>query len=90
MLSPTARIDLIQRSLRCYVFGWLSLIPLLGLGLAVHAINLYLRIRAEASQEWNPAQLYLRLGFGLSCLGLAISLAAFGLVIIVVYRNCVW
>ncbi len=90
MLSPTARIDLIQRSLRCYVLGWLSLIPLLGLGLAVHAINLHFKIRADTGQEWNPAQTYLRLGFGLSCLGLAISLAAFGLVIIVVYRNYVW
>jgi len=60
--------------------GWLSLIPLLGLGFAVNTIRLHFRTWAADTAEWNPAQRYLRIGLCLSWAGVLISLAALAVV----------
>lgn len=62
--------------MRCFVFGLFSLIPLIGLGLAVLALWLHFKVWAESGHEWNPASLYLKLGFALALLGALVSLAA--------------
>jgi hypothetical protein len=69
MQSPAVRIQVIEASLRCFVFGWLSLIPLIGLPFVLLANHAYLQSRAESGLEWNPASGYRRAGQGLSCLG---------------------
>ena len=66
------RIRLIERSLRCFVLGWVGLVPLLGLGPAVMAITLFLEIRRENATEWNPAGRYLLAGVVLGSLGILV------------------
>lgn len=71
------RIESIEGSLRCFVFGWLALIPVLGMGLAVIAMGNFFRVRAAAAEDWNPASRYLNWGFTLAGIGLFISLVTF-------------
>jgi len=79
MPANTDRIRLIERSLRCFVYGLLSLIPLVGLGLAVLAIRLHSLTWAESGGDWNPAKRYLLGGFCLAWLGTLLSLGALAL-----------
>jgi hypothetical protein len=79
MPPNTDRIRLIERSLRCFVYGLLSLIPLVGLGLALLAIRLHFRTWAESGGDWNPAKRYLLGGFCLAWLGVLLSLGAMAL-----------
>jgi hypothetical protein len=76
MLPPADKIRVIEQSLRCFVFGVLSLVPLLGLPFAVLAVGLHLKVWTEVQREWNPAKLYLLWGYGLAWLGGLISLGA--------------
>jgi len=82
MQTPFERIQLIERSLRCFVFGLLSLIPLAGLGLAILAIRMHFGIWADGGREWNPARRYLDGGFCLAWLGILVSLGAIGLFLV--------
>jgi len=81
MDDPASRIRLTERSLRCFVFGLLSLVPLVGLGPALLALGLHLKIWAERDDEWNPAKPYLIAGFCLAWLGILLSLGMLALVI---------
>ena len=82
MPTPADKVRVIEQSLRCFVFGLLSLIPLLGLPFAILAVARHLNAWSRGEREWNPAKPYLVWGFGLAWLGGLISLGA--LVIIVV------
>jgi hypothetical protein len=73
MSDPVARIELMERSLQCFVFGWLSLLPLLGLPFGIGAVAVYARVRFRASRERNPARRYLIWGLVLGLLGVVIS-----------------
>jgi len=53
-----SRIEIIQRSLRCFWFGFFGLLPLLGIPLAVMSNAEYLRVRRGLGGEWNPARHY--------------------------------
>lgn len=79
MHDPAHRIRLIERSLRCFVFGFLSLIPLIGLGPAVLAVSLHFKVWSESGTEWNPAIRYATAGFCLAWIGIAISVGGIGL-----------
>jgi hypothetical protein len=68
------RVQIIERTLRCYHAGWWSLIPILGLAPAAAAFYLFLQIRAETEGEWNPAATHLRWGIFLASLGSSVSL----------------
>ena len=82
MPTPADKVRVIEQSLRCFVFGLLSLIPLLGLPFAVLAVFRHLNARSQGDREWNPAKLYLVWGFGLAWLGGLISLGALALFVI--------
>ena len=73
------KVRVIERSLRCFIAGCLSLVPLLGLIPAVIAIVLAHQVRNETGQAWNPARGYLIWGSALAWSGLAITLLALGL-----------
>jgi uncharacterized membrane protein len=89
MLSPDDRISLIERSLRCFAYGWLSLIPLVGLGFAILAVRTHLKARAVEGMEWNPAKVYLHLGFSLAWLGGLVSLMALALSMFILLNGMV-
>lgn len=76
------KVRVIERSLRCYFYGWVSLIPLLGLPMLVLAVVLYQQVRIEAGREWNPANRYLHCGLGLACFGGLLSIGLFCLMLI--------
>jgi len=76
MATPADKVRVIEQSLRCFVFGCLSLIPLLGLPFAFLAVVRHLNAWSPGNQEWNPAKPYLLWGFGLAWLGGLISLDA--------------
>ena len=82
MQKPVERIRLIERSLRCFVYGILSLIPFVGVGFAVLALELHFKTWAETGDGWNPARRYLLAGFCLAWLGILVSVG--GLVSFVV------
>ena len=89
MKEPAARIHLIEESLRCFMLGWLSLIPVLGLAPGVLAIRLHFLVWAGEDGGWNPAKRYLLAGLCLAWCGIAISIAALavGLLILVRYEG---
>ena len=84
---PSARIALVTESLRCFAYGWLSLIPLLGLGFAALAIRLHFKIWAGADADWNPAQRYLAGGLYLAWIGGFISVGALMLFVVLLMRT---
>ena len=67
------RIEVIQGSKRCYLFGVLGLVPLLGFPFALTALMRYRRIHSANGSAWNPASSYLTWGFGYGILGLLIT-----------------
>ena len=76
------KVQVIERSLRCFVFGLLGLVPVLGMGLAVVAFYHFNKTRAEVGDEWNPARKYLNCGFALAGFGLFLSLVFFAVLIV--------
>ena len=77
--SGMDKVRVIERSLRCFAAGCLSLIPILGLLPAVIAIVLFHKALREAGRTWNPARGYLIGGVVLAWTGLTITLLAIGL-----------
>jgi len=65
----------------------LSLIPLVGLGLALLAIRLHFQTWAESGGNWNPAKSYLLGGFCLAWLGILFSLGAVALFAVFLSRH---
>jgi hypothetical protein len=87
MQSPAERIQLIERSLRCFVYGMLSLVPLVGLGFAALTIRLHFKTWAEAGDRWNPAQRYLQFGFCLAWLGVLVSVGGLALFVVILIKQ---
>jgi hypothetical protein len=57
--QPMTKVEMIERSLRCFGYGLIALLPVVGLPLAVLAIGQYLRVKRGQGDMWNPAQRYL-------------------------------
>ena len=85
MPTPADKVRVIEQSLRCFVFGLLSLIPLLGLPFAV--LVRHRDAWSQADREWNPARLYLVWGFGLAWLGGLISLGGLAIFVIALTKS---
>ena len=68
------KVRVIEGSLRCFVAGCLSLVPLLGIFPAMVAIYSFHAVRRQAGAEWNPARGYLLWGVTLAWGGLAMTL----------------
>jgi hypothetical protein len=81
------RVFVIKGSLRCFTFGALSLLPVLGLVPAVLGIILYKRVQLEAGKEWNPARAYLLWGCFLCGLGVSLSTSVLAVASVVVAKE---
>ena len=78
--GPTDRIALIENSLRCLTYGWLTLVPVAGAFFVIPAVRMFQRVDRERA-EWNPAaHLWLR-GLVLTCLGFWASLLWWGVLV---------
>jgi hypothetical protein len=52
------KIKMLKGSLRCFVFGLLGLVPVLGLPYAISALWLSGRVRKQEKYFWNAAKPY--------------------------------
>ena len=52
------RARVIRRSSRCFAFGLVGAMPLLGLAPALLAIRLYRRVREQTGERWNPRNVF--------------------------------
>ncbi|PYI87311.1 MAG: hypothetical protein DME26_06625 [Verrucomicrobia bacterium] len=76
------RIAVIERSLRCFGYGLIGLIPVLGFPLAVLTVVHFQKARLAAAAEWNPASAYLNWGLVLAALGCGATIVLFGLFLV--------
>ena len=59
-MNPNAeiKIRMLNSSMRCFVFGLLGLIPLVGLPFAIAALWISGRVRVKEKLFWNAARPY--------------------------------
>lgn len=86
MSQPGEKIHLIESSLRCFIFGLVGLVPVLGLPFVLFAFAAFLKVIAANSRMWNPARYYLFAGLGLASAGALISLGISVLIAAVITR----
>ena len=53
--DATAKIAMLEGSMRCFVFGLLGLLPGIGIPFAVAALWTAGRVRVREKQHWNAA-----------------------------------
>lgn len=88
--DAVAKIAMLRGSFRCFVYGALGLLPILGLPFAVSALVSAGRIRVAEKNHWNAARPY-RI-WGTVCAGVGIAaglcaLALYALICINAYIN---
>jgi hypothetical protein len=71
--GPMEKIELIQRSLRCFTMGVIGVLPVVGIPFAVLALAHYFRVKRESGAQWNPAQQYLTWGLATALSGLFLT-----------------
>jgi hypothetical protein len=57
-VDTDAKIRMLKSSMRCFVFGLLGLIPLIGLPFAIAALWISGRVRVKEKQMWNATRPY--------------------------------
>jgi cadmium resistance protein CadD (predicted permease) len=55
---PVAKIKMMKGSFRCFIFGLLGLLPIIGLPFALAALWVSGRARAKEELFWNAARPY--------------------------------
>lgn len=68
-----SRIELIHKSLLCFVLGLVGCVPVLGIPAGVLAIATFRSVTMRKGEAWNPARRYLLWGFYLGAGGLLFS-----------------
>jgi hypothetical protein len=69
---PEAKIRMMKGSLRCFIFGLLGLLPIIGLPFAIAALWISGRVRVKEKQFWNAARPYRILGVVCAALGMIV------------------
>jgi hypothetical protein len=67
---PLTKIEMIERSMKCFDLGLLGLIPVIGIPMAVMSMVQYRRVKLGQGAMWNPAQRYLFWGGQCAFVGL--------------------
>lgn len=71
--GPAERIEVIEDSLRCYAYGWLSCLPVIGVAWLYPAVRRFAQARRRQA-GWNPARGYLAAGLALTSIGWLVTL----------------
>ncbi|MGH7954173.1 MAG: hypothetical protein ACREFE_19950 [Limisphaerales bacterium] len=58
MNVAAAKIQMLNASFRCFIFGLLALLPVIGILFAILALVISAKVRASQRQFWNPARPY--------------------------------
>jgi len=69
------RDEIIKRSLRCFTFGLLGLLPGIGLSFSILSISDFFEVIRRKGSDWNPADRYLRWGATCAAAGLLLNFA---------------
>ena len=69
---PDERIAVIEDSLQCFTFGWLSCLPVIGVAWLYPTVRRFRQARRRQVQ-WNPARGYLAAGLALASVGWLIN-----------------
>ncbi|HEY5233820.1 MAG TPA: hypothetical protein VIK35_09840 [Verrucomicrobiae bacterium] len=56
--NAVAKIQMLKSSMKCFVFGLLSLLPVIGLPFALAALWISGRVRVKEKRLWNAARSY--------------------------------
>lgn len=72
--APFDKVQVIERSLRCFAFGITGLLPVIGVPFAVIALNNFTQVKRHKGSIWNPAGRYLGTGALCATAGLGLSL----------------
>jgi hypothetical protein len=67
-----AKVEMIERSMRCFTLGLLGLLPFIGIPMAVMSMTQYRRVKVGQGAVWNPAGRYLL--WGSRCVLMAVLL----------------
>jgi hypothetical protein len=78
-----SKIEMMERSLRCFIYGLLGLLPVIGIPMAVLSVAQYRRVKRGRGEMWNPAHRYLFWGGVCARMGLALFLLVPVMVIII-------
>jgi hypothetical protein len=54
-----SKIELIERSVRCFTLGLFSFLPVIGVVTALLCLDQRQRVKRAQGDTWNPAQHYL-------------------------------
>jgi len=85
-LRPLTKVEIIERSIECFQLGLMSLLPLIGLPMAVQSLVHYFRVRLDKSGQLDPAQDTLKCGARLALAGIleaAFVFAAIGTIVLI-------
>ena len=67
--TPAAKIKMLKDSVRCLVFGLLTLLPVIGIPFGLAALWISGRVRLQEKQLWNAAKPYRLIGATCGALG---------------------
>ncbi len=84
---PMSKIEMMERSLRCFAYGLISLLPVIGIPMAVLSLVQYRRVKRGQGDMWNPAHRCLFWGGVCARMGLTLFLLIPVLIIIGVICN---
>jgi hypothetical protein len=68
------KIEMIERSLRCFDYGLIGLLPVIGIPMAIISAYQYGRVKRGQGEMWNPAHRYLFWGGFCARIGLSLFL----------------
>jgi hypothetical protein len=83
MSNADDKIKMLKSSFKCFVFGLLGFLPVLGFGFAVAALRISGKVRGTERNFWNAARPY-RI-WGVVCAALSVIFWSF-ILILVVFR----
>ena len=69
MNNATAKIQMLNGSMKCFVFGLLGLLPVIGFPFALAALWISGQARVKEKQFWNAARPYRILGVVCAAVG---------------------
>lgn len=81
---PSAKIQMLKSSLRCFGFGLLGWIPLIGLPFALIALWISGHVRVKEKQLWNAGRPYRIWGMVIATAG---ALFWFLIVVLIAYNS---
>lgn len=79
--------EILRRSMRCFILGWWSLIPLLGIVPAIVAFMEFRAVSAGTGSRWNAARIRLLFGAGLAGAGILLTLILCTLIALAIINN---